>query len=79
MMHQRPNRASSHADSVNPVAQRLGQALANADILRPDQYQALQQRAIAKAESTPGGFDRNGILTDKGMRVVALVLEAATR
>lgn len=79
MMHERPNRKGSNPDAVNGIAQRLGQALANADIMRPDKYQALQQRALAKAKATPGGFDKNQRLTDKGMLTVALVLESAVR
>lgn len=78
MTHERPNRASSHADSVNRAAQRLGQALANADMTRPDKYQALQQRALKLAEDM-GGFDANQRLTERGMQIVAQVIEDATR
>jgi hypothetical protein len=77
MTHSRPCRSSSSEDGVSQAAQRLGRALAAADITEPFRYQRLQQDALAYAAKN-GGLP-NGKLTEAGMYAVARYIEAATR
>lgn len=74
MLHSRPDRASSNADSVSRAAQRLGRALAAADITEPFRYQRDQQAAL-RAAAAAGGMP-NGTLTEVGMNAAARYLEA---
>lgn len=77
MIYERPARKSSYNDPENRAAQRLGRALAAADITVPDRYQRLQNDALAYATANNGIV--RGVLTEDGMNLVSSFLERAVR